>query len=78
MISALALFENISKFLKCFQITSKDGKAFNEKWKRHMHVDGLYKCTKKEKVEEFFKKLNYPDQFINGLDRYKLQTHPNI
>jgi len=52
-------------------ITSKDGKAFNEKWKRHMHVDGLYKCTKKEKVEEFFKKLNYPDQFINGLDRYK-------
>ena len=52
-----------------FQITSKDGKAFNEKWKRHMHVDGLYKCTKKEKVEEFFKKLNYPDQFINGLDR---------
>lgn len=52
-------------------ITSKDGKAFDEKWKRHMHVDGLYKCTKKEKVEEFFKKLNYPDQFINGLDRYK-------
>ena len=69
MVSGLALLKISQTILKSFQITSKDGKAFNEKWKRHMHVDGLYKCTKKEKVEEFFKKLNYPDQFINGLDR---------
>ena len=69
MVSAIALLVILQKSHQFFQITSKDGKSFDEKWKRHMHVDGLYKCTKKEKVEEFFKKLNYPDQFINGLDR---------
>jgi len=52
-------------------LVRKDGKTFNEQWKRIMHVDGLYKTVKQDKVEQFMKKLDYPDFFINGMDRYK-------
>lgn len=51
-------------------LVKKDGKSFNEQWKRIMHVDGLYKTIKQDKVEQFMKKLDYPDFLINGLDRY--------
>lgn len=52
-------------------LVRKDGKTFNEQWKRIMHVDGLYKMSKQDKVEQFMKKLGYPDFFVNGMDRYK-------
>jgi len=52
-------------------LVRKDGKTFNEQWKRIMYVDGLYKTVKQDKVEQFMKKLGYPDFFINAMDRYK-------
>merc|ERR1712038_422159 len=52
-------------------LVGKDGKTFNEQWKRIMYVDGLYKTVKQDKVEQFMKKLGYPDFFINSMDRYK-------
>merc|ERR1712212_778244 len=52
-------------------LVRKDGKTFNEQWKRIMHVDGLYKMSKQDKVEQSMKKLGYPDFFVSGMDRYK-------
>jgi len=52
-------------------VSSKDGKSFTEHWKRVMHVDGFYKTVKMDKVEQFLKKLGYPDHFVAGMDTYK-------
>ena len=56
---------------KSFQVSSKDGTSFTEHWKRVMHVDGFYKTVKMDKVEQFLKKLGYPDHFVAGMDTYK-------